>query len=63
MHVMNASELTTCTHPREPLSALFVTASACLFNNPLRGCVVQFSDRASLMLTSMDSVSYIHCPS
>lgn len=26
-------------------------------------CVVQFSDLASLMLMSMDSVSYIHCPS
>lgn len=26
-------------------------------------CVVQFSDLASLMLMSVDSVSYIHCPS
>lgn len=26
-------------------------------------CVVQFSDLASLMFMSIDSVSYIHCPS
>lgn len=34
-----------------------------VFENPLHGCVVQFSDLASLMLMSMASVSYIHCPS
>lgn len=58
--------LTTCTY----LLTLFslemnidnITDSACLFFNPLTGCVVQFSDLASLMLMSMDSVSYIHCP-
>lgn len=33
------------------------------FKIPCMVCVVQFSDLASLMLMSMDSVSYIHCPS